>query len=141
MKFEVEHNIRHFSRVQGGVMSGLKGIVGELGCLVRVWVNENALMPLGLLLLCVGIPLDGIAQPKPTWVPATTINSADGYGTLRWSVDGELPVGLFRITEEFAGKQSVSFTDQAELQIFRIDTGTYSFRVQACRQGSCRCSR
>jgi hypothetical protein len=39
---------------------------------------------------------------------------------------------LFRLSEEHAGTRHVSFTDQAEMHVFRGDPGTYSFLIQAC---------
>jgi hypothetical protein len=72
------------------------------------------------------------AQAAPSWVSNTQLHSKDGFATLRWSVSGDSGIPLFRITESNCGENQISFTDQAQLDIFRIDSGKYEFRVQAC---------
>jgi len=57
----------------------------------------------------------------------------EGMTTLRWSCDGEKPIGLFRISRSHSGDRQISFTDQAELRLFQPEPGDYEFRVQACQ--------
>src|SRR5262245_39728855 len=117
-------------------MSATRGIEEKSFHLIRTWESCTGkffwVLAASLLLGC--FPFEANAQPKPSWVPSQSINSDDGYGTLRWTVEGDQAVTLFRITEEFAGQQSFSFTDQAELAIFRINSGKYTFKVQACER-------
>lgn len=93
---------------------------------------------LGLLFLFstigVALPGTGFAQPKPVWVSQTPVRTDDGFATLRWSVEGNDSVALFRISEESSGEKQFSFTEQAEIRVFRLKPGDYSFWVQACKR-------
>ncbi|MEJ8568906.1 putative Ig domain-containing protein [Elongatibacter sediminis] len=72
------------------------------------------------------------AQPKPRWINAQPVVSDDGHAVLRWTVDGNGRVPLFRLTEDHAGARRLGFTDVAEARLYRVRPGTYTFRVQAC---------
>lgn len=85
-----------------------------------------------LILLIAGAPPAEAAPRNPTWISASPVISNDGFATLRWTIDGDEPVALFRVTEEFRGERHVSFTEKPELTVFRIDPGAYVFRTQAC---------
>jgi len=101
---------------------------GHLGC-------RNLHPGLNYLLAALSIasPVIASAQSQPHWSTSTNLVSPDGHVRLRWSCDGGEPIALFRLTEEFSGHKQISFTDQAEMQLFRSEPGTYEFRVQACR--------
>ena len=88
--------------------------------------------PLLLILLAAVMPVHVSAQSEPLWVSPTALVSTDGVATLKWSVIGDDPIALFRVTEEHAGARQVSYTDLPELQVSRREQGKYTFLVQAC---------
>jgi len=73
-------------------------------------------------------------QAKPVWLTATHVTTGDGFATLRWSVEGDGVWALFRISENHSGERQISFTDQAEIRVFRSQPGEYNFWVQACKR-------
>jgi len=85
-----------------------------------------------LIVLTAALPLQVSAQSEPYWVSPTALASTDGVAILKWSVTGDDPIALFRVTEEHAGARQVSYTDQPELQVLRTEQGKYIFLVQAC---------
>jgi len=87
-----------------------------------------------LVTLLLLIPGNGFAQQKAIWVSSTPLTTRDGFATLRWSAEGDEPVALFRISEEHSGERQISFTDQAEIRVFRTVPGNYCFWVQACKR-------
>jgi hypothetical protein len=74
-----------------------------------------------------------LAQSNPQWLEPIQNATKDGVLVLRWSISGGDPVTLFRISEVHSGVWQMNFTDQAELRLFRPDTGDYQFWVQSCR--------
>jgi len=89
-----------------------------------------------LLVTTLGLALPAaiFAQPVPTWVSSTLLATNDGFMTLRWSIEGNEAIALFRICERHSGTQNVAFTDQAEMRMYRTEPGEYSFWVQACER-------
>jgi hypothetical protein len=85
-----------------------------------------------LVLLWAAHPGKSNAQATPEWVSSTRLVSADGFATLRWSVEGSDKVELFRISEIHSGQQQISFTDQVEMRLRRSEPGEYHFWIRAC---------
>jgi RHS repeat-associated protein len=85
-----------------------------------------------LAAMLLSLPLTALAQPQPDWISASPLISNDGFATLRWSVGGTDSITLFRITQGSGAARQVSYVDRPELQLYRIEPGTYVFRVQAC---------
>jgi len=98
------------------------------------WSNRPARLFVVALLLGHLLPDSAYAQQQPFWISPTQIVIAEGFAILKWSVKGGDSVALFRISEEYAGEQQVSFTDQAQLRVVRTKPGHYSFSVQACKR-------
>jgi hypothetical protein len=82
------------------------------------------------------LPVRANAQAEPAWVSPTTLVTADGYATLKWSIAGDDPVALFRLTEEHAGTRQISYTDQAQMRVLRDEPGIYTFSIQACTRSA-----
>jgi hypothetical protein len=64
------------------------------------------------------------------------MGTADGSATLKWSVAGDDPVALFRLTEEHAGARQMFYTDQAQMRVSRDEPGSYTFTIQACTRSA-----
>jgi hypothetical protein len=82
------------------------------------------------------LPVRSDAQAEPAWVSPTILVTADGSATLKWSVAGDDPVALFRLTEEHAGARRISYTDQAQMRVLRDEPGIYTFSIQACTRSA-----
>ncbi|MSQ98592.1 MAG: hypothetical protein EXR85_04760 [Xanthomonadales bacterium] len=108
-----------------------KGRAWKLAVKILLAGSRSA-APLLLILLATVMPAQVSAQSEPAWVSPTALASADGSATLKWSVIGDDPIALFRVTEEHAGARQVSYTDQPQLQVLRTEQGKYTFLVQAC---------
>jgi len=99
---------------------------------ILVSVSRRCAPELLILLAVMLLPVQVSAQSGPSWVSPPALVSTDGVATLKWSVIGDDPIALFRVTEEHAGARQVSYTDQPQLQVSRREQGKYTFLVQAC---------
>lgn len=80
------------------------------------------------------MPVAAMAQAKARWISSTQLITKEGLATLRWSVDGNEAIALFRLREEHSGEYQISYTDQTEIDVVREEPGDYRFWVQACRR-------
>lgn len=109
-----------------------KGEASGFAINILVSISRTRAPELVILLTFMLLPAQVSAQSEPFWVSPTALTNNDGVATLKWSVSGDDPIALFRVTEEHAGARQVSYTDQPELQVSRTTQGKYTFRVQAC---------
>ena len=68
----------------------------------------------------------------PGWVSAQQLTSSDGYARLEWVAATGTDSLLFRLSEEREGQEHASFIEGHAVTVFRVESGSYLFRVQAC---------
>ena len=108
-----------------------KGEAQEPCVSIRVSVRRKC-APVFLTLFVAMLAPEVCAEPEASWLTPTDLSSHDGLATLRWSVSGDDPVALFKITAEHEGARQVSYTDQPQLQLMLPERGKYTFLVHAC---------
>ena len=119
-------------RAQGGVMFVSRGIaVHSLQLVVKVLAVFLAGM-VSFLPQALASGFTSLAPPG--WVSEQQLTSNDGYARLEWVAATGADSMLFRLTEEREGQEYASFIEGRAVTVFRVESGDYLFRIQACKK-------